>query len=219
MATTAKGIVFLLALVANVAGVWLHITPVGAATGAPEGKSTEFIRRSCSSTLYPALCYASLASYASAVAQDPTQLALVAANVSLARVRSVSFHVSNLRRIAVVRKLEPRSVSTLQDCLDNLDDAGDLTQQAAAELRLLLTAEGPYIAWRVSNAQTWLSAALTNEDTCADGFAAMAPGAGAASPGGGAPRMKADVCGRVRQAKEYTSNALALVNVLVGMRR
>ncbi|MQL76962.1 hypothetical protein Taro_009367 [Colocasia esculenta] len=214
-----------LLLVVAVTAALLHSTEVGAVpvyTGAPQNRYTEFIRRSCSSTLYPSLCYTSLAGYASAIAQDPTLLARVAANVSLARVRSVTSHVSSLCRTASARRMDARTASALEDCEDSLGDATDLTKQAAAELGLLATAEGPEVAWRVSNAQTWMSAALTNEDTCTDGFAEVAPGtAASAGVGGAAPgwAVKADVCRRVRRAKQYTSNALALVNSLVGTNR
>uniref|UniRef100_A0A1D1YAY6 Pectinesterase inhibitor domain-containing protein n=1 Tax=Anthurium amnicola TaxID=1678845 RepID=A0A1D1YAY6_9ARAE len=220
MAAAAAERVILLAVVTTMAALLLPSTPAVGAVPAGAGAShnyTEFIRRSCSSTLYPSLCYTSLAGYASAVAQDPTQLARVAANVTLALVRGVSSHVSSLCRAAPRRRIDPRTTSALEDCEDSLGDAADLTRQAVGELGRLPAAEGPEVSWRVSNAQTWMSAALTNEDTCTDGFAEVAPGTAAGA--GPAAAVKADVCRRVRRAKQYTSNALALVNSLVGTRR
>jgi hypothetical protein len=46
-----------------------------------------------------------------------------------------------------------------------------------------------------------MSAALTDEETCTDGFEDVADGA-----------VKTEVCNRVADAKKFTSNALALVN-------
>lgn len=190
-----------------------------AAAGGEESSAarncTEFIRRSCSATLYPSLCYSSLAGYAGAFGEDPTQIAHFATNISLAQLRSLSYHVLLLYRAAAAAGVEPRTAAALGDCAESLGDAADLTRQAAAELSLLAKAEGPELVWHVSNAQTWMSAALTNEDTCTDGFAATA----AAAAAGGDVFMKADVARRVRRARRYTSIALALVNSLVGVTR
>ncbi|MQM10724.1 hypothetical protein Taro_043620 [Colocasia esculenta] len=228
VAMTAQGSL-LLSVVVTMVVLLLHSTASEAAqtpTGAHKNNDTEFIRRSCSSTLYPSLCYTSLSPYAGTIAQDPTRLALVATNVSLARVRSASSHVSSLRRASVDRRVENRTVNALKDCEESLGDAADLTGHAAGELGSLATAQGPEVAWLVNNAQTWMSAALTNEDTCVDGFAEVPPSATAsgedlvAAPAPpGLPSLEEDVCGRVRQAKQYTSNALALVNSLVGTNR
>jgi len=55
--------------------------------------------------------------------------------------------------------------------------------------------------FQMSNVQTWLSAALTDEETCTDGFKDIHD----------EPR-KDDICARVDDVKKMTSNALALVN-------
>ncbi|PKA52194.1 21 kDa protein [Apostasia shenzhenica] len=156
---------------------------------AAENKSTEFVRRSCGATLYPDLCWASLSPYAAAVQQSPLNLAAAAANVSLGAITEAA-----LRAAALLRRSGGRT-------------ARELTKQSAAELRRLvgeLKNGGPGLAWRVSNALTWMSAALTNEDTCLEGLNDCSPPAEARS-----------FCGGIRQTKMYTSNALALVLVSV----
>ncbi|MQL76967.1 hypothetical protein Taro_009359 [Colocasia esculenta] len=205
MATTmVAGRALFLALVTTIAAVFLHSAgAVRSYAGVPKGKNTEFIRRSCSSTLYSSLCYTSLVPYANAVARDPIRLARVATNISLARVRSVSSHVSSLRG-ADARKVDARTLSALEDCEETLGDAAGLTRQSVHELGLLPTSMDKKVAWRVSNVQTWMSAALTNEGTCMDGFT-----------GAGNSAVKADVRQLVRLAAKYTSNGLALVNRLV----
>ncbi|XP_078441457.1 pectinesterase 3-like [Wolffia australiana] len=168
-----------------------------AATASPEeANCTKALRKICSSTLYPSLCFSSLRLHACA---DPLRLAHVAANVSIAHVSVLYSHVSALAAA------DGRAAAALADCEESLGDAVELSQQAAAEVALLRAARGADVAWHVSNAQTWLSAALTNEDTCADGVATWAGG-------------RAVVRG-VRRTRKYTSNALALVNRLVGARR
>jgi hypothetical protein len=58
------------------------------------------------------------------------------------------------------------------------------------------------VRWAISNAQTWLSAAMTNEVTCAEGLAPW---------GGASAAAKALVDGAVA-AMQSTSVALTMVN-------
>ncbi|KAG6399043.1 hypothetical protein SASPL_140517 [Salvia splendens] len=155
----------------------LFLTAEPAPAPAPaQANAAEFIRTNCETTQYPKLCYQSLNGYANVVQQDPARLAAVAIGVSLARATMISVYVANLSRQA---EPEPRAASALRDCFSVFSDA-------------------------MSNVQTWMSAALTNEDTCTDGFEGVADAA-----------LKADVCGRAVDVKEVTSNALALVNRFV----
>ncbi|WOL14198.1 hypothetical protein Cni_G22978 [Canna indica] len=173
----------------------------------PGDNATEFVRAHCGCTRYPDLCFASLSAYADAVRRNPVLLARVASNVTLARLRALRAHVSALRRAGAAAT--GREAAALRDCADALGDAADQVGRTTAELRGLEALAGMEVAWRVSNALTWMSAALTNEDTCSDGFGEV-PSAGAADAD-----LKSDMCRRVRRVKQYTSNALALVSGLV----
>jgi LCP family protein required for cell wall assembly len=81
-----------------------------------------------------------------------------------------------------------------------------LAKQSAAELARLDAAGGnatvTQVRWAISNAQTWLSAAMSNEVTCAEGLAPW---------GGASPAAKALVDGAV-DAMQSTSVALTMVN-------
>lgn len=61
---------------------------------------------------------------------------------------------------------------------------------------------GEAFRWHLSNAETWVSAALTNEDTCLDGFQGV-DGV-----------VKADVRRKISRVARVTSNALSLINRL-----
>lgn len=162
---------------------------------------TDYIRTSCGVTLYPEVCYTSLSGYANAVKQDPAQLARVAVAVSLSKARHFESYVSNLTRQADYGR-EPRAASALHDCFENFDDAVDQMGGSLKQMRRLNSGES--FRFQMSNVQTWMSAALTNEDTCTDGFEDVPDGP-----------MKTDVCDRVENARKFTSNALALVNSYV----
>ncbi|URE12563.1 PMEI [Musa troglodytarum] len=181
------------------------VPPPDLAPMSPDENATEFIRARCGLTRYPDLCFTSLSSYASAVQRSPVQLARLATNVTLARLCALRAHVSALRRAGA--GAPRREAAALRDCAEQLGDAADQVRRTAAELRGLEALVGMEVAWRVSNAQTWMSAALTNEDTCSDGFREVG--------GGGTSSIRTDVCRRVGRVKQYTSNDLALVNSLV----
>ncbi|EAZ15502.1 hypothetical protein OsJ_30911 [Oryza sativa Japonica Group] len=101
--------------------------------------------------------------------------------------------------------------AALKDCKSTISDAGDLARQSSAELGQLdagAAAAGVssrQARWHVSNVQTWLSAAITDEGTCTDGFE-EAGEAAAGSPAG------KEVAAGVARVKQHTSIALALVN-------
>ncbi|XP_015954361.1 21 kDa protein [Arachis duranensis] len=172
-----------------------------AAPAADDGDTT-FIRTSCNNTLYPDVCYSSLSRYANAVQQDPGQLARVAIAVTLSKVHRTASYVSNLTRDADYTA-DSRATSALHDCFTNLGDAVDEIRGSLKQMRQIGaagTGAGSFL-FQMSNVQTWMSAALTDEETCTDGFQDVAE----------CP-VKADVCDRVTKVKKFTSNALALVN-------
>ncbi|KAK2994775.1 hypothetical protein RJ640_001681 [Escallonia rubra] len=180
----------------------LHLSDTAFATAAatvPTANNTDFIRTSCGTTLYPKLCYTSLSCYANVVQQDPALLARVAIGVSLSKARRMANYVSNLSRQADYGS-DHRAASALHDCYSVFGDAVDGITGSLQQMRHL-GGSPEALRFQLSNVQTYMSAALTNEDTCTDGFDDVPD-----SP------VKSDVSGRVVKVKKVTSNALALVN-------
>ncbi|KAL3510538.1 hypothetical protein ACH5RR_029939 [Cinchona calisaya] len=167
----------------------------------PTENNTEFIRTSCASTRYPELCFNSLSGYASAVQEDPARLARVAIAVSLNNARQGAAYFSNLSKEDDYGA-DLRVSAALHDCYSSFGDAVDQLRGSLDQMRHLVGA-GSSLTFRfqMSNVQTWMSAALTNEDTCKDGFDGVSVGP-----------MKMDVFDCVQRVEAVTSNALALVN-------
>ncbi|XP_031492546.1 21 kDa protein-like [Nymphaea colorata] len=180
------------------------IFPVTAAGGTAGGggDATEFIRTSCKATRWPAICFSSLSAYAGSVQQSPSQLARVAISVSLSKARTASGYVGNLSANAPPG-CDPRSKMALHDCSKTFKQAIGLMAQSLDELRYLYAGN---FRWRMSNIQTWMSAALTNEQTCVDGFEGVTTTA--------ALPIKSTIANKVSDVSKVTSNALALVNCL-----
>ncbi|KAK8668024.1 hypothetical protein V6N13_105494 [Hibiscus sabdariffa] len=150
--------------------------------------------------LYPDLCYASLSGYANAIQQDPARLARTAIGVSLSRARHMAAFVSNLSREADYGA-DPRASAALHDCFSNMGDAVDEIRGSLDQMRRLVAPGSESFRFQMGNVQTWMSAALTDEETCTDGFEDV-----------GEWPMKEAVCERAANVKKFTSNALALVN-------
>ncbi|WCJ33584.1 Plant invertase/pectin methylesterase inhibitor superfamily protein [Euphorbia peplus] len=164
--------------------------------------TSDYIRSSCGATLYPEICYTSLSTYATAIQQNPAKLARVAIGLSLSRARKTASYVSNLSRDAEYGS-DPRATAALHDCFSNFGDAVDEIHGSLKQMRQIGAAGASTEAFRfqMSNVETWMSAALTDEDTCTDGFEDVADSA-----------VKTEVCDRATEAKKFVSNALALVN-------
>ncbi|KAK1327139.1 hypothetical protein QJS10_CPA01g02696 [Acorus calamus] len=171
--------------------------------------TTDFIKTSCSTTEYPILCVATLIAYASKIKTNPTELAQTALSVSLDQARRASASMSRLSS-STMGALKPREAVALRDCMETLGDAVEELRSSLSEMDHL---RGQNFGFRISDIQTWVSAALTNEDTCMDGFDMGGGG------GGGGERVeggvKSVVRGEVVKVARLTSNALALINGLV----
>lgn len=161
--------------------------------------SAEFIKSSCRSTRYPALCVQCLMGYASVIGQSERQLAIAAISVSISRTRSSASYV---KKISKARGVKPREYRAIQDCIENMSDSLDSLGQSVRELGSIGHAVGEDFVWHMSNVQTWVSAALTDDNTCLDGFA------GSSMNG----NVKDAFKDRIVNVAQVTSNALALVN-------
>ncbi|CAI0404405.1 unnamed protein product [Linum tenue] len=178
----------LLLLCATISTAAAPANPRSSAAAAAAAAS--FIKSSCSATTYPALCVQSLLSYAPTIQRSPKQLAQAALAVSLSRAQSTRTYV---RALARFEGLRPREKAAIRDCVEEIGD----TMKAMGEKR-----SGPRFEWHFGNVATWVSAALTDVNTCVDGFAGKALNG----------RMKSGIEARFTNAAQFISNALALVN-------
>ncbi|XP_075489394.1 pectinesterase inhibitor 3-like [Primulina tabacum] len=153
----------------------------------------DLVRSSCVHASYPNICLRTLSTYGSS-ASTPRDLAQLAVRVSLAHVRRGSSFLSQLP----VRGQRARGA--LSDCVEQMGDAMDELSNTLSDLQHLR--RGGDFRWQMSNAETWVSAALTNEDTCLDGFQEIGV------------NLRADVRRRITNVARVTSNALYLINLL-----
>ncbi|KAL2238062.1 pectinesterase inhibitor 10-like [Sesamum indicum] len=128
---------------------------------------SKYIRVSCRQTLYPKLCQKSLAKYATEIKTSPKLLATTALLVTFNTTHSVS---KRLRKLSVNRalKLKPGEIQALLECVEEVSDSVYELRKSIKELND--SRKGPEFELRMSDVQTWVSAALTDDDTCMDDF-------------------------------------------------
>ncbi|XP_030537533.1 21 kDa protein-like [Rhodamnia argentea] len=166
-------------------------------SSAQASTNTEFIRTSCSKTTYPRLCYTSLSSHATLVQTSPKLLAGAALNVTLDKARSTSTMMVRLSR---AQGMKSREVGAMRDCVEELSSSVDELRRSIGEMGEIKGSSN--FGLIMNDVQTWVSAALTDENTCSDGFS------GSMMNG----NMKTVVRNEILTIAHLTSNALALIN-------
>ncbi|GAV64870.1 PMEI domain-containing protein [Cephalotus follicularis] len=158
--------------------------------------STEFIKKSCSSTSYPMLCFSTLSRHANLIQNSPKILAHTALNVTLFTAKSVS---NMMITMSHRHGMKPREMGAMKDCVEELSASTDALRRSLDEFSRIGSAD-----WRLtmSDIQTWVSAALTDDMTCTDGFEGKEMNG----------NVKDVVGGQILKVAHLTSNALALIN-------
>jgi pectinesterase inhibitor-like protein len=197
-----------------------NISSTSAARATPgEPRSIEFIKTSCSSTTYPSLCYHTLSTHASDIQTSPQLLAHTALAVTLNNTQSTS---AMMAKMLQSRAMSPREMAAMRDCVEELGDSVDLLRKSLGEMSQL---KGSNFYLKMDDIQTWVSAAMTNEDTCTEGFSERSSAAANSNLKNVVRGQAADsnvknvVRGQVVNIAHMTSNALALVNSLAPVHR
>ncbi|KAG4136597.1 hypothetical protein ERO13_D07G016400v2 [Gossypium hirsutum] len=172
----------------------LFFTPFLYSAAAPNHNAPQdLVRSSCINASYPSLCLRTLSSY-SGPTGTPRDLAQAAVKVGLARALKASTYL----KTSLTGKSE-RERAALSDCVEQMAESVDELSKTLSELKHL---RGETFEFQMSNARTWVSAALTYEDTCIDGFEGVDR------------KVKGDVKKKITNVAMVTSNALYLIRRL-----
>ncbi|XP_027336735.1 pectinesterase inhibitor 3-like [Abrus precatorius] len=163
-------------------------------TLAAQSKPQDLVQSSCVHARYPSLCLRTLSNYPGP-ANTPLDLARASLRVSLAHARRASKYLKALSRGGTTT-LGKRQRTALRDCTEQISDSVEQLRKSLDELQHL---RSETFRWQMSNAQTWVSAALTDGDTCLDGFDG---------------NVRPDLKRRVTDVARVTSNALYMINRL-----
>lgn len=159
---------------------------------------TEFVKTKCNTTTYPTFCIKTLYPYASYIQNNSLRLCNTALNVAIQGALNASSIVSKL---ASQNGLSRTETAALKDCIYDVKDA-------IYELKQTLTAMGRLgdvdreFEW--ANAKTWASAAISDAESCMDGFTDIKVN----------PAVRSKIKGCLLAEEKLMSNALALINQL-----
>lgn len=157
---------------------------------------TDYIKNSCNTTLYPQLCYKLLLKYTDKIQAHPKFLANTSIYVTFLAAKSTSVAMKNMSKSW---SLSPGEAAALHDCMEETSDSIYEFQKSMKEMDHI--GEGSNFELEMSNIQTWVSAALTDYDTCMDGFSGMKEG-----------NVKSEVRKYIVNVSHLTSIALAFIN-------
>ena len=160
------------------------------------GNGRSYVQEACSVTRYHDICVHSLASFSSTAKRSPSKWARAGVSVTIGEVKDVA---QNLQKLKKYRLMKGKNRIALSDCIECIQDALDELHKSLDVLRRLSKST---FNEQMSDLLTWISAALTDEDTCLDGFEDQK-----------GKQVKL-LQNQVLNATYITSNALALVNKL-----
>lgn len=153
-------------------------------------KPTQAISRTCSKTLYPALCVNSLLEFPGSLTASEQDLVHISFNMTLQHFSKALYDTSGISYL----QMDTLVRSAFDDCLELLDDSVDALSRSLGSVLQLPGGETN----KREDVLTWLSAALTNHDTCTEGFEDV----------NGA--VKDQVSLKLKDLSELVSNCLAI---------
>ncbi|XP_074284176.1 21 kDa protein-like [Silene latifolia] len=121
----------------------------------------------------------------------------MALSVTLDTAQTTSEAMSRMSRVP---GMHPREAGAMRDCLEVLSDTVAELQSAMKEMGEMRGSKN--FGLLMNDVQTWVSSALTDENTCMDGFG------GKVIDG----RIKTIIRGKIEIICHLTSNSLALIN-------
>ncbi|GAA0174483.1 hypothetical protein LIER_41727 [Lithospermum erythrorhizon] len=154
-----------------------------------------FIKSSCAVTLYPKVCIESLSPYSDYIQTSSLALVNAALNATLKGSQETLNIISELSK---GKNLGHREAEAISDCVENLKDSVYELQDGMIQMKDI---DGNDFQEKMLNVLTWVSAALTDEDTCMDGFEGDEMDV----------KIKSSIGINIFKVAQLTSNALALI--------
>ncbi|XP_010917368.1 pectinesterase 3 isoform X2 [Elaeis guineensis] len=194
----AVSAVLLVAIVGIIIGVMVSKHGNNASSSTTPSDS---IKAMCSVTRYPDSCYSSISSAKGAnLTNDPEELF----KFSLTVAADALSKISALTDTFTIPSNDKRLEEALKDCKALFDDAIDrlndslASMQAGHEEKILTPS-------KIDDLKTWLSAAVTDQETCLDGFE------------GTTGDIKVKMEKAMVDSMHFTSNSLAIVAGILGI--
>ena len=159
---------------ASFAALFLVATIVAVVTGVNSHKNSKnegahaILKSSCSSTLYPELCYSAIATAPAGVTSNLASLKdVIELSINLTT-KAVQHNYFTVEKLTANTKLTEREKTALHDCLETIDETLDELREAEADISGYPNKKS--LKQQADDLKTLLSSAITNQETCLDGF-------------------------------------------------
>nr|POE48296.1 pectinesterase 3 [Quercus suber] len=156
------------------------------------------LKSSCSSTLYPDLCYSAIATVPGATAQLASKKDVIEKSLNLTT-KAVEQNFKVIKKLTKTKHLTKREKVALHDCLETIDETLDELHDAVEDLHLYPTKKS--LSQHADDLKTLISSAITNQETCIDGF----------SHDGGDKHIRQALLAGQTHVERMCSNALAMI--------
>lgn len=162
--------------------------------------SHAIVKSACSSTLYPELCFSAISSEPGFTEKVSSRRDVIELSINITA-RAVEHNFFTVEKIMATRKgsLTEREKTALHDCLETIDETLDELHTAGEDLKVYPNKKTLY--QHADDLKTLISAAITNQVTCLDGFS---------HDGADKKIRKALEAGQVH-VEHMCSNALAMI--------
>lgn len=205
-----SSIVLLSVIIAAVAGTVIHNRNTSSSSGnsAPSTELTPAasLKAVCNVTQYPNSCFSSISSVANNTT-DPELLFKLSLRVAIDDLSKLAKYPAKLR----ANVNDPREQRAIDVCGSVFDDAVDRLNETISSLEAAGGSGGGKILSpaKIDDIKTWLSAAITNQETCLDAIEELNSTA--------ANEILQDLRSAMRNSTEFTSNSLAIVTKIISL--
>ncbi|KMZ65717.1 pectin methylesterase, family CE8 [Zostera marina] len=159
------------------------------------------VKAVCSVTLHQESCYRSLSMLEGAnTTTDPEELFRYSLNVIMNRLIDISTYPKSLSNTTA----DPMVIEALEICTELIDDS---ISQLNDSIHLVSPQpeETLFSKYKVDELRTWLSATITDQETCIDGFVGTTGG------------YKENMQVTLANSTEFASNSLAIADKILGV--
>ncbi|KAI4355383.1 hypothetical protein L6164_004163 [Bauhinia variegata] len=155
-----------LLLVAAIIGVVVHNNS-NSNHNVVSSQSHAIIRSSCSITLYPELCFSVITSEHHANHKVSSQRDVIELSINIT-IGAVQHNYLTVKKLLAKKGLTKREQTALHDCLETTDETHDELHKTLKDLKEYPTKKS--LNKHADDLETLISAAITNQVTCLDGF-------------------------------------------------
>ncbi|OVA03699.1 Pectinesterase [Macleaya cordata] len=197
---TVSVIVLVTVIIGAVVGTLVHKNNTESSKPSSRTTPAESIKAVCSVTEYPKSCFTSLSSMESSNKADPEELFILSLQATINELIKLSALPDKL--ISKVKGVNESVKAALLDCNTLFEEAIDELNSTISSMKvgpgenLLSTA-------KINDIKTWLSSAITDQETCLEGLIEMNS------------TLVDEVKTAMKNSTEFTSNSLAIVSKIL----